>query len=69
MQKVEFVRMKSKMNGFGVGKGVKYVFDECRDVIKEKLEQGWNYNGYVPVVQRGTGDVEQIDLIFTKESK
>lgn len=69
MKKVEFVRLKSKMTGFGIGKGVKYVFDDSRNVIKEKVEQGWTYNGYVPVVQRGTGDVEQIDLIFTKESK
>lgn len=68
IKKVEFVRLKSTLKGFGVGKGVKYVFDDFRDIIKEKIEQGWDYNGYIPVEQRGTGDVEQIDLIFTKEN-
>lgn len=69
MKKVEFVRIESKMKGFGIGKGVKYIFDDFRDVITEKIEQGWDYAGYVPVVQRGTGDIEQIDLIFIKETK
>ena len=67
MQKLEFVRIKSKIKGFGIGKGTKYIFDDCRNIIKEKIEEGWIYNGFVPVVQRGTGDVEQIDLIFTKK--
>ena len=69
MKKVEFVRLESKMNGFGIGKEVKYIFDDSRDILKEKIENGWDFNGYVPVVQRGTGDVEQIDLIFTKKAE
>lgn len=69
MKKVEFVRIKSHIDGFGLGKGVKYTFEDYREKIEEYLEKGWDYCGYVPVKQRGTGDIEEIDLIFTKEKK
>ena len=58
MKKVEFIRIESKMSGFGIGKGVKYIFEDIRNVIKDMIEKGWSYDGYIPVMQRGTGDVE-----------
>ncbi len=67
MEKVVFVRIESKLKGFGVGKGVKYIFEDTKKIIKEKIEEGYSYKGYVPVEFRGTGEMTKIDLIFIKE--
>ncbi len=67
MKKVEFVRVESKLNGFGIGKGVKYVFEGIREIIEKKYEEGYTYKGYVPVETRGTGDITVMELIFEKE--
>ena len=67
MKKVEFVRVESKLNGFGIGKGVKYVFADIREIIEKKYKEDYAYKGYVPVETRGTGDITVIDLIFEKE--
>lgn len=67
MKKVEFVRLKSELIGFGFGKGTKYGFENVETIIKKRIEQGWEYCGYVPVQTRGTGDIETMSLIFQKE--
>lgn len=40
-------------------------------IIKNKIEQrakeGWRYVGYIPILQRGNGYIEEIDLVFEKE--
>ena len=64
MKRIEFITIQSKVNGNGLGKGVKYIFENYRDIIKEKLEQGYEYKGFLPVEIRGTGEIEKIDLIF-----
>lgn len=68
MKKVEFVRVKSKLSGFGLGKGTKYLFDEVEGIIKGRVQKGWEYCGYVPVETRGAGDIETISLVFQKEA-
>ena len=67
MKDVESVRVESKLNGFGIGKGVKYVFEDIREIIEKKYKEDYTYKGYVPVETRGTGDITVIDLIFEKE--
>ena len=67
MKKVEFVRVKSVLSGYGLGKGTKYSFDGVEKLIKERIESGWDYCGYVPVETRGTGDIETMSLVFQKE--
>ncbi len=67
MKKVEFVRLKSELCGYGFGKGTKYSFDGVEEVIKKRVESGWDYCGYVPVETRGTGDIEMMSLVFQKE--
>lgn len=67
MKEVEFVRIKSELSGYGFGKGTKYEFSGVEDIIKERIESGWEYCGYVPVETRGTGDIETMSLIFQKE--
>ncbi len=67
-KQIEFVRVKSSLKGFGVGKGVKYRFDETRKIIELKTKEGFSYRGFVPVEQRGTGDITIMDLVFEKEN-
>lgn len=66
MKKVEFVRIKSELIGYGLGKGTKYGFDRVEEIIKERIENGWDYCGYVPIETRGTGDIETMSLVFRK---
>lgn len=67
MKKVEFVRIHSDLSGFGFGKGTKYYFRGAEETIKEYIENGWSFEGYVPIQTRGTGDIETISLVFQKE--
>lgn len=67
MKKVEFVRVKSGLAGYGFGKGTKYSFGEVEDIIKERIRSGWEYCGYVPIETRGTGDIETMSLVFQRE--
>lgn len=67
MKKVEFVRLKSELCGFGLGKGSKYSFGGVEETIKKRIESGWDYCGYVPVETRATGDIEMMSLVFQKE--
>ena len=66
MKKVEFVRIKADLIGFGVGKGIKSRFESIENIIKERIENGWSYMGYVPIETRGTGDIETLSLIFQR---
>lgn len=67
MKKVEFVRIKSDLCGYGFGKGAKFSFEGAEKIIKERIEQGWSFIGYIPLETRGTGDIETMSLIFEKE--
>ena len=67
MKKVEFVRIKSELIGYGLGKGTKYGFDRVEEIIKERIENGWDYCGYVPIETRQTGDIETMSLVFQKD--
>lgn len=67
MKKVEFVRVKSELCGYGFAKGSKYGFKGVEDIIKRYINDGWEYSGYIPFETRGTGDIETMSLIFQKE--
>lgn len=67
MKKVEFVRLKSDISGYGLFKGSVYCFDDVEKIIQERIEGGWEYLGYVPVETRATGDIETMSLIFQRE--
>lgn len=67
VKKVEFIRVKSELCGYGFGKGSKYGFDGVEDVIRERIAQGWTYCGYVPIETRGTGDIETMSLVFQRD--
>ena len=75
MKKVEFVRVKSELSSYGFGKGMKYCFGKgmkycftgIENIIKDRLMDGWSFEGYVPVETRGIGDIETLSLIFQKD--
>lgn len=67
MKSVEFVRVSSEVCGYGLGKGMRYGFDGVEEIVRERIEDGWEFCGYVPVETRGTGDMETISLIFQKD--
>ena len=67
MKNVQFVKIKSEINGYGFGKGMAMTFNGIEDTIREWIKNGWDYCGYVPVSTRGTGEIETLSLIFTKE--
>ena len=67
MKKTEFVRVRSELCGYGLGKGVRYSFDGAEETIRERIEAGWEDCGFVPLETRGTGDMEMISLVFCRE--
>lgn len=67
MYTYEFVRISTDISGWGLVNGSKYGNEEYRQVIIERAKDGWRYVGYIPAVQRGTGHIEEMDLVFEKE--
>lgn len=56
--------MTTKVSGIGI---TEYRFEKLRDVINRYANEGWRYVGFMPVLQRGNGYIEEIELIFEKE--
>lgn len=67
MYTYEFERVSAEFSGWGLGSGNKYGVEGHREIILERAQKGWRYVGYVPAVQRGTGHIQEIDLVFEKE--
>ena len=42
---------------------------DYRAIIEKKAKEGWRYVGYIPTRQRGTGHIEEMDLVFEKEAE
>lgn len=60
----KYHRMTTKVSGIGI---TEYRFENMRDVIDKYANDGWRYVGFVLVLQRGNGYIEEIELIFEKE--
>ena len=60
----QYHRMTTKVSGLGI---TEYRFEKLHDVINRYANEGWRYVGFVPVLQRGNGYIEEIELIFEKE--
>ena len=66
--KVEFERVSVDYGtGYSLFGGLKGESLEHREVITRRAAEGWRYAGFVPVVQRSTGYIEEIDLVFERE--
>ncbi len=64
----EFERISSDMTGWGLS-GSKYETEEYKEVIHRRASDGWRYVGYIPALQRGTGHIEELDLVFEREQQ
>ena len=67
MYRYEYETVTCQLDGWGLGGGNVYSVGNYRDMINERAKNGWRYVGYIPTAQRGTGHVEEMDLIFEKE--
>jgi hypothetical protein len=67
MYKYEYEKVDCSLSGWGIGGGNVYEIDDYKSVINRRAASGWRYVGYVPTKQRGTGHVQEIELIFEKE--
>lgn len=67
MYKYSYKKIRCNFNGIGLLSGNSYGIEDYQEVIKEKAAQGWRYIGFMPTKQRGTGHIEELDLIFEKE--
>lgn len=47
--------------------GIRIDTEGHREVILDKAREGWRYVGYIPTVQRASGQIDEIDLIFERE--
>ena len=67
MYKYEYETVNCDFSGWGPLNGNVYGNDGYRKIIDKRAEAGWRYVGYIPTKQRGTGHMQEIDLIFEKE--
>jgi hypothetical protein len=66
MYMYEFERISSGLTGWGFS-GNKYETEEYKEIINKRAADGWRYIGFIPVSQRGTGHIEEMDLVFERE--
>ena len=67
MYRYEYETISCNFEGWGLGAGNVYRIEEYRSVIEKRALKGWRYVGYIPVKQRGSGHIQEMDLIFEKE--
>ena len=58
-----------EFNGWGAFGGNSYGIEDYRKVIETRAKDGWRYVGFLPTRQRGTGHMQELDLIFEKEAE
>lgn len=68
MYKYEYETVSCDFDGWGFGSGNIYGIGDYRSIINRRAEAGWRYVGYMPTKQRGTGHIQELDLIFEKEA-
>jgi hypothetical protein len=57
------------MEGFGLINGTVYGSVDYQKIIQKRALDGWRYVGTIPAIQRATGHIEEMDLVFEKEEK
>lgn len=62
-----FERVTAELGGWGPLSGNNYQMGDYQSVIIRRAADGWRYVGFLPAVQRGTGHIEELDLVFEKE--
>lgn len=62
-----YEKISCHYQGFGLLNGNIYSINDYKVLIEKKAKQGWRYVGFIPTKQRGTGHIEELELIFEKE--
>lgn len=62
----EYEHIDVDLTGWGLG-GNRYETEEYKKIINKRAAEGWRYVGFIPTVQRGTGHIEAMDLVFERE--
>ena len=62
----EYEKIIIEFSGIGLFNGNIYSIEDYKDIINQRASDGWRYVGFIPTKQRGTGHIEEIDLIFEK---
>ena len=52
--------------GLGLINGTVYGHGDYQKIIQKRALDGWRYVGTIPAIQRATGHVEEMDLVFEK---
>ena len=61
----EYERISSNLTGWGFS-GDKYETEEYKEIINKRAAEGWRYVGFIPALQRGTGHIQAMDLVFER---
>ena len=69
LKTVKFIKIKARVSGYKLLRGVKYAFENMEDIIIKMTDSGWIYSGFVPLSVRGDGGFDEIELIFIMERK
>lgn len=69
MYKYDYEKINCDLNGWGAFGGNVYNIDSYKEIIDKRAKDGWRYVGFIPTKQRGTGHIEEIELIFEKKEE
>ncbi len=67
MLEYRFETISTNIGGYGFIGGMRVDTEDHRAVIQRMAAEGWRYAGFLPTSQRGTGHIEEMDLIFERE--
>ena len=65
----EFERLELNAGSYSLFGGVGIHADGHREIIGRRAEEGWRYVGWLPTVQRATGHMEEIELVFERRKE
>lgn len=63
----EFETLELSAGGYSLFGGVGIRTEGHQEIICRWAREGWRYVGYLPTVQRATGHMESVELIFERE--
>ena len=63
----EFEVLALSAGGYSLFGGVGIRTEGHQEVIRSRAAAGWRYVGYLPSVQRASGHIETIELVFERE--
>lgn len=65
----EFETLDLSAGGYSLFGGVGIRTEGHQEVIRRRAAAGWRYVGYLPSVQRASGHIETIELVFERETE